>query len=396
VTSDAARRRADRIVADAVARADGLSDFGSDSYREGLERHIDALLAADVANAATRDRSYDSFAAGLATRLRVIQYGKGHPELGQERIERPLMVMGMPRSGTTMVSYLLDRDPARRSLLGWEAHNPVPPATSETLRSDPRCLAMLAAQREFASHSSRLMHLHVEWADGPTEDLALHSHDMKSLLWEQFGPVPAYMRWLVDEADLRSAYEYERRVLQILQSRAPGIWQLKQPSHALFVDTLLEVFPDARLVWIHRDPFRTAGSLFSLMSNVWTLSAGINGHDVLREHYPHYLAEHLKRPLRAGRRIGAERIYDLHYARLMRDPIGELRSLYDWAGDELTPAAEAGMRAWLDENPQDRYGTHSYTLAQFGVTVADLEPWFAEYLAEYDIEPEGLPAAVRA
>jgi hypothetical protein len=387
VADERVRSLADEIVRRAIDQA-GLSDFGSNSYREGLERHIDALLATDVAKPDGRERSYVAFTAALVNRLRITQYVKEHPDVLERPIARPLMVMGLPRSGTTMVSYMLDRDPRRRSLLQWEAFDSVPPPTTATLRTDERCQARLRAQEQ-AARASGMLRLHVEWANGPTEDLALHGQDFKALLWEQFGPVPRYMRWLIDEADMTSAYEYERRALQVLQSRAPGAWQLKQPSHALFVDTLLDVFPDARLVWTHRDPYKTAGSLFSLMSNIWMASSGVDGQAVLREHYPHYLAEHLNRPLRVRQSTGPERIFDLYYADLMRDPIGQMRKLYEWAEDDFTAETEAGMRDWCSANPQGRFGRHVYELAQFGVSVRDLEPWFANYLRHYDVEPEG-------
>jgi hypothetical protein len=101
------------------------------------------------------------------------------------------------------------------------------------------------------------------------------------------------------------------------------------------------------------------------------------------------LRAHVVRPLHARRRVGDDRFFDLHYAALMRDPIGVMRSLYEWAGDELTPPTEGAMLAWLERNPQDRFGVQPYSLDGSGVTVADLEPVFDQYLSTFDIELEG-------
>jgi hypothetical protein len=296
-------------------------------------------------------------------------------------------VMGMPRSGTTVASNLLAQDPGRRSLLLWESWQSVPPPTTATLRTDPRALAWLEEQhRELAAETH--VRPHFEWADGPTEDIRLHQQDFKALAWEMWLPVPEYSRWIM-QADATSAYEYQKLVLQILQSRAPGTWSLKMPSHALQIEWLVEVFPDARLVWTHRDPYRAFASLASMKTRRWERGTGYASLDWFREHYPWQLAEQLNRPTRVRQRIGRDRIYDLHYADMMRDPIGELRRLYAWAGDEFTPEVESRMAAWLAENPQGRFGKHEYDLDQFGVTKHELEPWFADYLATHDVEPEG-------
>src|SRR5262249_1637105 len=156
---------------------------------------------------------------------------------------------------------------------------------------------------------------------------------------------------------LHSAYEYERTVLQVLQSAAPGAWSLKMPSHALHLDALLSVFPDARLVWAHRDPFRATASALSMyqMSRARLCGPNVDRAPLTAANL-RQLAAHVDRPLRTRERIGDARFFHLHYADLLRDPIGQMRALYDWAGDELTADVEGAMHAWLASNPQDRFG----------------------------------------
>jgi hypothetical protein len=372
---------ADEIVERARETAQ-LDDFGSDSFREGLEILLRAVGEEIVPNPEIKERVFALATEFLVNRLRLTDYVRRHPEVAQAEVPGPLVVLGLPRRGTTVVSYLLDQDPRRRSLLLWEALDSVPPPTTATLRTDPRCVARKAEQIADLERSPHVRP-HFEWADGPTECIRLHSQDFKGLLWEAFLPIPEYSRWIMT-ADLTSAYEYERAALQVLQSQAPGTWSLKMPSHSLHIEWLVKVFPDARLVWTHRDPYRALGSLFSMKSNNWKRSCGTPALEWLREHYPRQLSEHVNRPLRHR-----ERIYDLHYADVMRDPIAEMRELYAWTGDEYTPEAEAAMRAWLVANPQDSFGRHEYVLDQFGLSVRDLEPYFADYLAAVDVEREG-------
>jgi len=379
----------ERLVTRACERA-GLDDFGGDSWREGLTVLVQTVESAPGVSDGGRDYVYGQFVDALWNRLRVVDYLKHHPEVAAERIERPLVVLGLPRTGTSLASYLLDQDPNRRSLLTWEAENSVPPASPETLRTDPRCLKKKAELDALAEglRAANIPMVHWDEADGPTECMFVQNQDFKAYLWEAFMPTSAYADWLLD-ADMTSTYGYERSVLQMLQSRAPGVWSLKMPSHAVHIETLLSTFPDVRIVWAHRDPFKATASFLRLnyLSRA-VLGAQIDVTDVV-SNVLRQLQAHVARPLRARQRIGDDRFFDLHYADLMRDPIGVMRSLYEWAGDELTPSTEDAMLTWLQRNPQDRFGVQPYSLDGSGVTIADLEPVFDQYLSTFDIELEG-------
>lgn len=384
----------DDLVARACDRA-GLNDFGGDSWREGLRLLVETCEAAPGVNPGGREFVYGQFVDALWNRLRLVDYVKRHPEVNDQRIERPLVVLGLPRTGTSLASYLLDQDPLRRSLLTWEAQDSVPPSTPDTLRTDPRCLKKKAELDVLAEglKAANIPLIHWDDADGPTECLFVQNQDFKAYLWEAFMPTPAYADWLL-QTDMSSAYTYERTVLQVLQSRAPGTWSLKMPSHAVHIETLLATYPDARIVWAHRDPFKSTASFLRLnyLSRAATgadIDVGLTVGNVLRQ-----LKEHVDRPLATRRRIGDDRFFDLHYADLMRDPIAVMRSLYDWAGDELTASTERSMLDWLDAHPPDRHGLAPYSLEGSGVSRGDLEPIFDEYLSVFDVELEGTEGKV--
>jgi Sulfotransferase family len=380
--------RFDELVTRACGRA-GLDDFGEDSWQQGLRLLIETCESAPGVNPGGRDFVYGQFVDALWNRLRVIDYVKQHPEIADRRVDRPLVVLGLPRTGTSLASYLLDQDPHRRSLLTWEAGDSVPPSTPETLRSDPRCLKKKAELEVLAEglKAANIPMVHWDEADGPTECIFVQNQDFKAYLWESFMPTPDYAEWLLT-TDMTSAYAYERMVLQMLQSRAPGTWSLKMPSHAVHIEALLATFPDARLVWAHRDPFTAAASFLRLnyLSRA-VMGAGFDV-DVIVANVLHQLRAHVTRPLQTRRRIGDDRFFDLHYADLMRDPIAVMRALYDWAADDLTAATERAMLRWLEQHPQDRHGVAPYSLDGSGVTRTELEPLFDEYLSVFDIELE--------
>jgi Sulfotransferase family len=368
----------------ARARA-GIAEFDNESFVEGLD-----ILVADV-NRSTllsdggRDGLRKIFIQLLVNRLRVAHYLREHPDTLAQPVPRPVFVIGAPRTGTTLVNHLLGADPARRSLLKWEIRNSVPPPGKGALRTDPRCLAMKAkdAARPEALRGSTKQHF--EAADGPSECTFLHAQDFKSQFLEALLPVPAYSRWIMS-CDMTSAYTYQKKVLQLLQTHTGGIWNLKMPSHALHIDALLRVFPDARIVWTHRDPLTALGSLCSTVAATQSSFCTSVDTDYIGRVYAAQLAAHLDRPLAARDAARGDSFHDLDYAAVTADPIGEMRRLYVALGDPFTAEAEAGMRAWLHENPQHRLGKHSYTLAQYGLTEAGVRPLFAHYYARF---PEG-------
>lgn len=381
----------DELVTRACEHA-GLDDLGSESWQPGLEILVDTLETAPEVSSDGREDLYGQFVDALCNRLRVVDHVAKHPQVTEERIDRPLVILGLPRTGTTVASYLLDQDPGRRSLLNWEAGDSVPPATRETLRTDPRCLTRKAQLDELAAALEAVQFPipHWEEADGPTECTFVHNQDFKAMVWEAFMPTPTYSEWLLS-TDMTSAYAYERMVLQVLQSGAPGSWSLKMPSHAVHIEALVAVFPDVRIVWAHRDPFKATASLLSM--NQLSRARATGGQVDMDRVVPTVLKqvrEHVERPQRTRARIGAHRMFDLHYTELMRDPIGQMRALYEWAGDDLTPEVEQSMLAWLDGNPQNRFGVRPYSLDAYGLTKSDLEPIFESYLSTFDVELEGL------
>jgi hypothetical protein len=164
---------------------------------------------------------------------------------------------------------------------------------------------------------------------------------------------------------------------------------LKLPSHALGIRVLMKMYPDARIIWTHRDPFKAVGSLISMIGNVHRIGLERPDVDYLVSNYPNQLAEHVRRPMAVQDELERDPFYHLYYSELVRDPIAQMRKLYAWLGEALTPQALAGMQAWLAANPQGRFGKHAYGLDEFGLSKAKLMPYFEDYLKRFDVEAEG-------
>lgn len=379
---------ADELVERAM-RETGIDRFDTDTWREGL-----GLYLADYNTNQRAEEFNEANAAyvvkAISDRLRVEQAIRQRPEVLDGRIERPLFVFGMPRTGTTLMNNLFAADPNRRSALSWEIEMPVPPPTTATLKTDPRALAMLEAERAALAANPGMGKYYRFSAIYPNECLFITQGEFKSLLWEGRGKLPNYREWMFSDAsNMITSYEYHRRWLQLHQVDAPGIWNLKLPSHSLWLEILLKVYPDARLVWTHRDPFTATGSYCSLMRLSSNTAIGHADLDWIAENYPWQIEQHYNRIMDTRARIGHDRIVDVHYADLMRDPIAAVKQLYAKLGDAWTAEAEAGIQAWVDDNPQGKFGKHEYKLAEFGLTPEMLRPRFERYFAEYEVEPEG-------
>lgn len=358
----------------------GLTKFDSDSFLEPLEQLLNGIAARpehEQIFAALKDE----LVASLSNRLRVTDYLNRHPELADAPIEDPVIIMGMPRTGTTALSYLLDCDPQWRSLLNWEAVDSVPPPTTATLRTDPRCVAKKKFQEEIFPLIPFAVP-HWEWADGPTECIFVHAQDFKALSWEARAVSREYADYLLN-CDMTSAYDYQKKVMRVLQSQAPGRWLLKMPSHALHFQWALKAFPNARFIWAHRNPFKALASLGTTISAGHMSTLGAADKQFIHDVYPQQIAEHVNRPMALRKDLAKDKIFDVYCNEFLSDPIAGIHQIYRWLGLELSAQTEQAMRDWLKKDNDRQAERPKYALEDFGWTHEEIAPYFAEYLAQY-------------
>ena len=373
----------DDIVDTARAKTDGLPMPDIDSWQEGLEMLLHDHAKQDMLTERGWQIMARRYSDALATRMRVDEYMRRNPAVAKTPIERPVFILGLVRTGTTLTSHLMGADPVNRSVLRWEAYNVVPPAKPGELRTDPRCLAEMKVDEEVLKSNPKGAAMHFEPADGPTECVHMLAQDFRSMMFTAMCSVPTYADWALF-CDQSTSYAHRKRVFQILQTTNPGRWVLKMPSDSVFIPWIFKTFPDARVIWTHRDPFAATASSFSMRGHSRTIFQKDMDLPYMQSRFPIQLGLHCRRPLELARERG-DAIYNLYYDDLVADSLGAMRKVYGWLGWDWTEATEQGMRGWLDENPQGRFGTHSYSLAQWGFTRKDLEPYFADYLRVHPV-----------
>jgi len=362
-----------REVQDAAVAQSGLDDFGDDSYREGLEILLAALRDEARLNARGEAFIYQRIIGYLDQRLQVEDWYRRHPEIDDERIESPLIGLGLPRTGSTALSMLLAQDPDVRYVRRWESSQPCPPpSTVEGI--DPRIPPDKGEMIGTRYHVPADTH-------GPMECHELMALSFASHIFQSFAQVPTYSAWLVEKADLQSTLSYQRRVMKLLQWGEPTRpWRLKCPSHVLWLEQLAAVFPDAKYVMTHRD-------LTDVILSVAELYADIIG-AFTDEMDPPYIGqlnvEHwslgMDRAL-AFRAAGADDLfYDIDFRAMQADPIGEVKGLYAWLGGPISDEFQERMRSWWTEAAAEREPSQRADPVEFGIDLEQVRPRFAQYV----------------
>jgi sulfotransferase family protein len=374
------------ILAEARRRT-GLSDFGDPAFREPLEVLLRSLREEARLNAVGRAMQFERNVGLLVNRLRTEDAHRRHPEIARIRIERPLVIVGLARTGTTMLHRMMASDPRWLALLWYESRNPAPFPASEGAPVDPRITDAEAEVAAMLAGSPDLIAAHPMDAHAPDEEIMLVEHAFTSWNPEAFCRVPSYSAHL-DEIDLGPGYRYLLRLLQFLQwqkqrrGETATRWVLKAPYHLGSLDELFGVLPDARIAMTHRDPVQTVPSLASLVRTLYVL--GSDSVDALEigAHWSQRWSRALERAI-ASRAKREQAFLDVYYEDLVADPMAQVQRIYAHAGLELTDAARGAMKKWAVENERDRRPVHAYTLEEFGYTREGLRREFAAYCERF-------------
>jgi hypothetical protein len=374
----------------AARRRAGLADFGEERFREPLAIFLRALEEEAALTPVGRFLARREVLTWLENRLRLVDTWKRHPEIGHEEVRAPIFVTGSGRSGTSLLHELLAQDPAARVLLTWEALHPCPPPEAATAAREPRIARADREMRLWERIAPAYGTMHENAGDAPQECLYLTVHEFQSDLLSGSYQVPSYQAWLA-RSDKTHAYRWHRRMLQHLQWRRPGErWVLKAPSHLWTLRELFAVYPDAQVVVTHRDPLVVMASMTSLVATLfWIRSDRVDPRAIAKSWLRGvaFMLNHSLEQRRLGELPG-DRIHDVLYHELVRDPIAELRRLYDRLARKLAPEAEARMRAYLAARPQHRRGAHRYTFADTGLDRARERARFAAYQTHFGVPDE--------
>jgi len=381
----------DGILARAVALTGGLDDFGEEAgIRERLAVLVQALAEDEGLTRGGRITILDHAIRVMANRLRIEDLVKRHPEILDIPIEKPLIIAGLPRSGTTHLVNWLARDERLRSLTLWEAEEPVPSTPPPPPgQPDPRLVRSAEFWGHFEAMLPHMAAMHGMEASSIHEDNELLYMDLNCYSWEYQTRIP---RWIDHyfAHDRTGSYLYEKKVLQVLSwYRGPNRWILKSPQHMENLGPLKAAFPDATLVITHRDPVAVLCSLTTMLSYSDRIRRDPIDPPGLARHWIDRI-DRLLRACMAERHLwGADQSLDVMFDDYMADQEGMMRRVYDLAGLPLTAQAEQALLGYLDDNPRHAQGRVLYDLeGVFGVDAATLRDRFAFYYDRFPVRQE--------
>jgi hypothetical protein len=381
------------ILAEAREKA-GLTDFGDESFLEPMRLLLRALDGEAHLNVVGRMTQRQRVLDILINRLRAEDYFRRHPDILEERIEKPFVIVGLARTGTTNLHRLIANDPRIHSLKWWECRNPAPFPDTNWVDRDPRIAVAEEEVKMILEASPQLATIHPWDPEGPDEEIMLVEHSFLSTTPESMADIPTYGTWLARQ-DLTPGYEYLKKLLQFLQWQKKKVggtgrrWVLKAPFHLGFMDVLFKVFPDVKVIQTHRDPLATIPSFASMIYELWRLASDEPDPLEAARQWGGKMATHLKRCMVVRDSLPADRFLDVQYKDVVRDPIEQVRRIYAFVGMELTPETDHEMRTWAKEHSRDKRPPHSYTMEKFGLSEEGIKRQFATYRERFILGREG-------
>jgi hypothetical protein len=365
----------DELLDAAIGIAD-LDEFGDVPFLDALDALVHSLNRDARVEGDVRDRAVEMLTGVLVKRLRLVADRAEHPAIAEETVMAPVFIVGQPRSGSTHLHALLACVRGVRAPRFWEMSAPSPPPEAVTSETDPRIATVQAMVEQMPAE---MLVRHPMSATRPEQCNLLNDWSFINQAWMASFAISSYREWFLD-ADYAPAYDAHFRTLQHLQWRNPGRWVLKYPKHLLSLDALLARYPDAVLLWTHRDPAAVLPSAVSLTG--FMRASNTPDYDPVRFAREWLVIEELAldRGLATrDRDTDAARHIDVDYRSLMADPVATVGALCDRLGLEFDDASRRAVQQWLEDHPQDQHGVHRYSAAEFGLDPDRLRARFAFY-----------------
>jgi hypothetical protein len=369
-------------------RSAGSEDFGSEPFLEPLEVLLASLRSAPLNDLGTMIMR-GTLLRSLIQRLRAEQWWTAHPEILDEPIEAPIVVVGMMRSGTTLLQRVLASDSRLACAYGWEVGEPAPRADWEPTAPDPRIADAEGREEQTRLFATELFAIHPTYVHEAEEEIVFLADAFLSHIPEASTDVPRYRSW-IDDQDFAPAYRWLRRMLQLLQwqksqrgePRRPFV--LKTPAHLGYLDTLLAEFPDAHLVHVHRDPLHVIPSGASLNTTLWrTHGDGVDPAEVGRQ-WIERMGWSCDRAMAARDRIPASQVTDVVFTDAVADPVAAAGRVLAAVDLEPTDESEAAMGRWIaQDHKREALPVHRYSASDFGLTDDQIRHRFARYTERF-------------
>lgn len=363
----------------------GLDDFGPDDYRDGLSVLLRAMDTDVNFTPMGREFGAGTIIATLCGRLHAQAGWKRHPKCLQQPIRRPLIITGIPRTGTTALHKLLSLDPQFQGLEHWLADTPMPRPARAHWETNCHYQATVANLDAFYRAAPEMRAAHEMTAHEVDECLEVLKQSFTSNRFASGWHVPSYASWLLRQ-DERPSYRRYANVLRLIGAGDQRRWLLKNPGHIAQLDVLLETFPDACVVQTHRDPVKALPSLCSVLA----MSRRILEGDGVR--LPHigpreckYWSHAVERAARVRERYSPRQFFDVDHRRFHSEPMQVVSELYSHFDLELDAQVAVTMRQWLDGHPANRLGEHRYSAGEFNLDPGEIRATFSGYIQRFGL-----------
>ena len=371
-------------IIDAAKNQTNLEYFGNPLFLEGFECLVQSINQEADLNDIGMEAQQQRLIGILANLLRIEDACMQHPEILNEEIKSPVVIVGLPRTGSTMTHRLLASDPRHTAMLWWEGRYPAMLANEVRGHPDERMEMGKAEVEAVMQASPEALTIHPWDYKGADEEILLLEHTFFSTVPESFMRLPTYSKW-VESQDHIHAYAQLKIMLQYLQWQNPGRnkkrWVLKSPHHLGFIDKLLKIFPDSKVIQTHRDPLKTVPSFCSMCSNLFEPLTNSYDKNEIGHHWAHKLAKVLNHCMEVSN-LNKENFLNLEFKKMIQDPILEMEEVYNFIDEDFNDQAENAMNAWKEEN-QHEMGAHQYSLEEFGLESSFIDSYFSEYINQY-------------
>lgn len=372
----------DAIVA-AARRETGLHDFGSEAFRGPLAMLLQSLDCEAKLSGAGRAGVFADFTRFVSNRLHVEDYFQRHPEIAAEHIERPVFIIGLYRSGTTKLHHLLAADPRWHVIRTWQSLYPAPIDAIDSGARDTRMQRTQQFIDYLRVYAPALLQAHPMAADGPEEEIMLLAHSF--LTANPNHSTPTYSRWR-ETQDAAPMYRYFRRLLQLLQWQArrrgqtPRRFLFKAPVHLEHIETLMAEFPDAKILFTHRNPTESIPSMCRLREALYRMTSDDVDLRELGEETLHYSVRAVTASLAAREQIPAACYHGIHFLDIIHSPLEIVPAIYAQIDETLTDQALSAIRIASDEGDRHKSVGHLYDASRFGLSSERIEAALADYL----------------
>ena len=383
----------DSILEEASRRAGGLSDTGENQFSEGLRRLSESLESEGRLTPIGRLIARERAILSTVNRLNYLEDRRKHPSIADEKVVAPVVVVGMPRTGSTILHDILAQDPDSRAPLTWETMFPSPPPEPETFETDPRIEACEATFPGVDAQIPAFKAMHPMGARLSQECVTTMADTMVSPLFHNQFRVNGYQDWVDHEADWSRVYEFHEWQLQHLGWKVKrDRWVLKTGAHMWGLEHLLRRYPDARIVFTHRDPVKSMTSYSSLTALVRSMGSDDVDPLEIAQDWTARIKRVLERSIaiRAQNHYPRAQFYDMHFQDFVADQFAVVEQIYDTFGLPMTGEAADRMKAFIADNPKGKHGIHRYSPEEYGIDPREIHASFRPYMERFGLEPETL------